>query len=216
MGPDVVVHLSRSSLHDRSLIRYLDLRLLGIVAIILALGLVGGNASRRNVLSTVLFFAGLAVVFLVYYRLRLANVTIYVRGDRVGLTNFLGFRKDVAIEDIAALVLFSVALPRRTQPLPFVVAVSKSGRGLFSFSGADQLGPAGISSVATAAGLELRGNWTDTLSSSAIEERYPGTISPIARFFVWVVAHRSTVTRWGVVVTVLVAIGLVLVRAAGH
>jgi hypothetical protein len=195
MGRDVVVHLSRSNRRNRSWLGYLDIRLLGIVAAIMAVGLVRELMSGWSIFWTVLFFAGASLAFLTYYRMRQANVTLYLRGERVGITNSIRVRKEVAIEDVAALVMCSVALPERTQPLPLVVAVSKSGRCLFRLSGADQLEPTGIRSVATAAGLELRGSWTDTLSSSAIEDRYPGTISPIARFFVWVMAHRAMVSR---------------------
>ncbi len=216
MSPEVVVHLSRSNRRNRSWFDYLDIRLLAMVAVIVAVGLVREATSGRSIFWTLLLFAGAGVAFSGYYLLRQANVTLYVRGDRVGLTNSLGFRKEVAIEDVAALVMCSLALPARKHPLPLVVAVSKSGRCLFRLSGADQLTAAGIRSVATAAGIELRGSWSETVTSSAIEVHYPGTISPVASLLVWVLAHRAIVGVCVGAFTLLVFVGLVFAETAAH
>lgn len=216
MSPEVVVHLSRSNRRNRSWFDYLDIRLLAIVAAIVAVGLVREAMSGRSIFWTLLLFAGAAAAFLAYYRLRQANVTLYARGYRVGITNSLGSRKEVAIENVAALVMCSVVLPERKHPLPLVVAVSKSGRCLFRLSGADQLTAAGIRSVATAAGIELRGSWSDTLSSSAIEAHYPGTISPMASLLIWVFAHRALLSVCVGAVTLLIFVGLVFVETAAH
>src|SRR5438874_740784 len=93
-GREVIVHLSRSNWQiDRSLFDYLDPRLLAIVSVIVLLGLVRELATGRSVFWTLLLFVVAGAVFFSYYRLRQGNVALYVRGDRIGLTNSLGVRK---------------------------------------------------------------------------------------------------------------------------
>jgi hypothetical protein len=209
---ELVVHFARSNRQaGRSRLDYLDGRLLAIVAVILVLGLVRQLATGRSIFWTLLLFVVAGALFLAYYRLRQANVTLYVRGDRIGLTNSLGLRKDVPISQVAAMVMCSVSLPRRAQPLPTLLTVAKSGRCLFRLSGGDQLGLTGIREVASAAGVELRGGWTDTLSLDGIEARYPGCGSEAASFFAWILNHRRWV-NWVIIVgTILVFLGLVVV-----
>jgi hypothetical protein len=214
--PEVVLHRSRSNRQvSRHWLDYLDARLLGIVALIVVVGLVRDFASRR-ISWTILLLPAAAAVFFAYYHLRQTNVTLYVRGRRIGLTNSLGVHKEVAVGDLAAIVMCSVSLPQRQQPLPLLLAVSKSGRCLFSLSGADELGVIGIRRLASAAGLELQGSWTDTSSLASIEARYPGSAPPAGGFFVWLLAHRSLTSAVAIVATILVFIGLVVLRTTGH
>jgi hypothetical protein len=214
--PELVLHRSRSNRQvSRHWLDYLDARLLGIVAVIVVVGLVRDFASR-GISWTILLLPAAATVFFAYYRLRQANVTLYVRGERIGRTNSLGVHKAVAVSDVAAIVMCSVSLPQRRQPLPLVVAVSKSGRCLFNVSGADELGAIGIRRLASAAGLELRGSWTDTFSLAGLEARYPGSAPPASGFFVWLLTHRSLTSAIAIVATILVFIGLVVLQTAGH
>ena len=214
--PELVLHRSRANRQvRRHWLDYLDARLLGIVALIVVVGLARDFASRR-ISWTILLLPAAAAVFFGYYRLRQANATLYVRGERIGLTNSFGTHKDVAVSDVAAIVMCSVSLPQRQQPLPLVVAVSKTGRCLFNVSGADELGAIGIRRLASAAGLELRGSWTDTVSLAGLEACYPGSAPPASGFFVWVLTHRTLTSAIAIVATILVFIGLVVVRTAGH
>jgi len=214
--PEIVLHRSRANRQvRRHRLDYLDPRLLGIVALIIVVGLLRDFASRR-VSWTILLLPAAAAVFFAYYGLRQTNVTLYVRGERIGRTNWLGVRKEVGVSDVAAIVICSISLPQRQQPLPLLVAVSKSGRCLFSLSGADELSVIGIRQLASAAGLELRGSWTDTLSLAGIEARYPGTAPAASGFLVWLLAHRSLTSAIAIVATIVVFVGLVLLRTAGH
>jgi len=214
--PELVLHRSRSNRQvTRHRLDYLDPRLFGIVALIVVVGLVREFASRR-ISWTILLLPAAAAVFFAYYRLRQANVTLYMRGERIGLTNWLGMHKDVAVTDVAAIVMCSVSLPQRRQPLPLVLAVSKSGRCLFNVSGADELGSIGIRRLASATGLELRGSWTDTLPLAGLEARYPGSAPPASGLFVWLLTHRSLTSAIAIVATILVFIGLVVLQTAGH
>jgi hypothetical protein len=145
-----------------------------------------------------------------------ANVTMYIRGSRLGITNSLGLGRDAAVADVAGLVMCSLVLPQRKQPLPVLVAMSKSGRCLFRLSGADRLPLDGINRVAAAAGVQLTGNWTDTLSLTAFEARFPGSVPRVGAFFGWVSANRGLVSILIIIATVLVFVGLVLVETGGH
>jgi len=214
--PELVLHRSRSNRQvSRHRLDYLDPRLLGIVAVIVVVGLVRDFASRR-ISWTILLLPAAAAVFFAYYRLRQTNVTLYVRGERIGLTNWLGAHKEVAVGDVAAIVMCSVLLPQRQQPLPLLVAVSKSGRCLFSLSGADELSLIGIRRLASAGGLELRGSWTDTLSLAGLEARYAGSAPRASGFFVWLLTHRSLTSAIAIVATIVVFIGLVVLQTTGH
>jgi len=213
---ELVLHRSRSNRQvSRHWLDYLDPRLLGIVGLIVVVGLARDFASRR-ISWTILLLPAAAAVFFVYYRLRQTNVTLYMRGERIGLTNWLGVHKEVAVSDVAAIVMCSVSLPQRQQPLPLLVAVSKSGRCLFSLSGADELSVIGIRRLASAAGLELGGSWTDTLSLAGIETRYPGTAPPASGLLVWLLAHRSITSAIAIVATIVVFIGLVALQTTGR
>jgi hypothetical protein len=214
--PELVLRRSRSNRQvSRNWLDYLDARLLGIVAVIVVVGLVRDFASRR-ISWTIVLLPAAAAAFFAYYCLRQANVTMYVRGDRIGVTNWLGVRKEVARHDVAAIVMCSVSLPQRQQPLPMVVVVSKSGRCLFTLSGADELGVIGIRRLSSVAGLELRGSWTDALSLAGLEARYPGSAPPASGFLVWLLSHRSLTSAIAVVATILVFVGLVVLRTTGH
>jgi hypothetical protein len=214
---EVVVHFSRSDRQfDRSWLDYLDIRLLGIVAVILAVTLVRTVRDGRGIFWTPLLFVGAGAIFLAYRRLRQSNVTLYTRANRLGITNSLGLVKDASVVDVAGLVMCSLVLPQRKQPLPVLVAVSKSGRCLFRLSGADRLPLDGINRVATAAGVQLTGNWTDTLSLAAFEARFPGAVPPVGELFAWVLANRGRVSIVIIIATVLVFVGLVLVETGGH
>lgn len=215
VGRDVVVHLSRSNQQSgRSLVDYLDPRLLAIVAVIVVLGLVREVASGKSVFWTLLVFVAAGAAFFSYYRLRQANVTLYVRGDRIGLTNSLGMGKEVPTNEVAALVMCSVSLPQRKEPLPILVAIAKTGRCLFRVSGADQLGLPGIREVASAAGVQMRGGWEEALSLDEMEARYPGCGSRAAGFFAWVLAHR-TLMNWVIILgTIFIFVALVVLDTA--
>ena len=213
----VVVHFSKSTRQfDRSWLDYLDIRLLGIVVVILAVGLVGALRDGRGIFWALIVFVGAGAIFLAYFRLRQANVTLYTRGSRLGITNSLGLGRDAAVADVAGLVMCSLVLPQRKQPLPVLVAMSKSGRCLFRLSGADRLPLDGINRVAAAAGVQLTGNWTDTLSLTAFEARFPGSVPRVGEFFGWVLANRGLVSILIIIATVLVFVGLVLVETGGH
>ncbi len=181
----------------------------------MAVDLVRDFANRR-ISWTIVVLPAAAVVFYAYYRLRQANATLFVRGDRIGLTNSLGMHKEVAVGDVAAIVMCSVSLPQRRQALPLLLAVSKSGRSVFTLSGADELGATGIRRLASVAGLELLGSWIDTLSLAEIEARYPGSVPPASGLLVWLLAHRSLTSAIAIVGTILVFIGLVVVSTTGH
>lgn len=197
-------HLTRRSF------AYLDPRLLAVGAAIIVVGLVrdflGGLPNW-----TLVVLPSVAAAGFLYYRLRQINVTLYARGERMGLTNSLGIANDVPVADVAYLVMCSLSLPRREQPLPLLVAVSKSGRCLFRLSGADRMALSEIRRLAAAAGLELRGSWTDTLTLSGIESRYPGTVSRFGRLAAWVLVHQRLVSTVTIAATGFVFVALVLV-----
>ncbi len=215
--PDLVVHLSNAHRKlDQSWFDYIDVRVLVLVAAIVILGLIREIASSRGILSTLLLFCGAGAAFYAYYRLRQANVSVYVRHNRIGIANSLGLRTDVPMTDVAVLVMCSLTLPKRKRPLPVLIAVSKSGRCLFRVSGADQLPIEGLRRVASLAGLELRGSWSDTLSIADIEAKYPGTVPRIGNVFGWALAHRAPVTAAIIVLTLLAFLSILLVETAGH
>jgi hypothetical protein len=210
MNREVVIHLSPTNRQvSRSRLDYLDPRLMLIVAVILVVGTVRELASGKNILGTVMLFAGAAAVALVYLRLRRANVTLYVRGDRIGTTNSLG-------SEVGSLVMCAVTLPQRARPLPLLIAVSKAGRCLFRLSGADLLGIAGIRQVAETAGLNLIGSWTDTLSLDQLGANYPGASSRAADFFAWILTHRAAVRAAIILTTVLIFAVVVGVATSRH
>jgi hypothetical protein len=213
---EIMLHLSKSNGQvRRQWTGYLDPRLVAITLGIVASGL-GRAVATKTISWTVLVLPAAAVPFVAYYLLRRANVTLYLRSDRIGITNSLGIRKEVAITSLAALVICSVSLPQRQQPLPLLIGVSKSGRCLLRFSGADRLGLSGIRHIAAVAGLELRGSWSDTSALSQIDARYPGTAPPLSGIFVWVLAHRRLVSGLTIVATILVFVGLIALTTTGR
>jgi len=215
--PSIVARLSKSNQQPgRRWLDAVDFRLVVLVFAIVAVGLLQDFASSRSLLWALLLFGGAGAVFVAYINLRQANVTLYLRGDRIGLTNFLGLRKEVRVDELAALVMCSVELPQRNQPLPLLIAQSKSGRCRFRFDGADGLSVKEIRDIATVAQLEIKGTWFDDVTMSELVTRYPGSLSYGERFAGWASGPHSAVTALGFVVTVVVLVSVLLVATAGH
>jgi hypothetical protein len=144
---------------------------------------------------------------LMYSQLRLSNATVYVKGDRIGVTNALRIRRELQIADVGYLQLCSLAMNDAARPLGMFLVITQKGRCRLRFYGADALRRGGIDEVSALSGLELRGSWDQKVSLAQLRSEFPGAISRTLAIS-GLSAQDPTMFFW-VVTAVVYVIGLV-------
>ena len=163
---DVVVHLTPGRWHARP----------GDRAWIVS-GLVGGSVLVFGAVVRVIsggqdaatFALALAVGVLVvaalfgYAELRLRNATVYIKGERVGVTSAFGTRSEVALSAVDHLerVTLSPAVSGRGQVSNVLRIVTRDGRSALAFDGGDRLDRGGLERLREKIGVPITGTWSE-------------------------------------------------------
>lgn len=166
----------------------------------------------------VVFLLGAPMVaVLAYGRLRTANAMIWVEGDRIGVSNALGVRRDISLDDAKFILLCSVQTGNRTNSMRCIFVVDGSGRARLRFYGAEALQPGGVARVSEATHLPLRGSWDESWPLDRLKTEFPGAVSMNLALFGYVAEHRNLV-YWAVWAGTFVigAVALVIYIVVSH
>jgi hypothetical protein len=118
-----------------------------------------GGQSGWTFLMAIL--AGLVIVGLVvlYGYLRFWNATVFLAGDRIGVTNALGLRHSVAIREVDSLLRKTERPTQRERPIGILVIVTKDPKRSVRFAGGNRLEPGGIERIAERIHVPIQGSW---------------------------------------------------------
>ncbi len=152
-----------------------------------------------------------------YGSLRTANAKVWVKGDRIGISNALGVRSAIPITDADFIQLCGMQIREDATPIRSMFIVDKGGRARLRFYGADALTPGGIERLGGASGLALRGSLEETVSAVKLAKDLPGAVSVNMRVSGAVVRHPALV-YWGgsAVVFVIGLIGIAVYVVLSH
>ena len=162
---DVVIHLVPASRRNAVIRRRINFAsvagLVGGLSVVLA-GVLRVIYGGQNV-SGFLLAIGLGFVmfgaFIAYSLLRLRNATVYFREGRVGITDPLGFRRELPAAEVDRLVK-TVETPRKSrESVAVLLIVSKTPKRVLRFDRADGLEPNGVERLAAAIGVSVEGSW---------------------------------------------------------
>jgi hypothetical protein len=166
-------------------------------------------SSGGNSFFWVLIFGGLLLLAIgAHYALYLANATLYIRDGKLGSTNFLRHRREIAAEEASALRLCSVTFGE-TNVQPYLLALSKANRCAFTIASADHFSLADIGRVASAASIAVTGSWSDQIRLGELNHRHPGALSVFGRLIAGDWRHPRLVSAS--IVAVLVGLIVVVV-----
>lgn len=185
-----------------------------VVAAVLRV-LVTGQSGNYLLIGAVLVGALLALL-LVYARLRIVNSSLYMKGDRIGVSSALGTRTEVAVRDVAYLQKCSVAVTNGPAAIRLLAVMNRSGRCVLRFYGADGLQEGGIDRIASAAGVEVRGSWDESIPLDVLRKQFPGAATLSLTVSGGILQHRN-LTYWGLMLVTIVALlgftALLIMRA---
>lgn len=165
IGEEIIVHLIPSPYRVRSSDRTWIIGGLigGGVLIIGAVVRVVVGGQDAATLGIALLVGALVIASLFgYARLRLKNATVYVKDDRVGITNALGFRDEIRIATVNHLERATVATGSRgLARINVLRIVASDGRRSLVFSGADRLDRGQLGLLRERLGVPISGTWSD-------------------------------------------------------
>jgi hypothetical protein len=174
---DVVIRPSVENMDHRPAGR----RWLGVVPFA-ALGVLGvvrlaaGGQSNIGVGSALLVVAVVASAALVgvpmINRSAARNATVFISGDRVGMTNFRGRQRSFKIDQLASVTLRSVTVGGSTTA--YSIFVGRDGRCLFRVA-SRQWSLVDLGQVCDAAGVPLLGSWGEMSTPRQVNKEIPGT-----------------------------------------
>src|SRR5487761_594494 len=157
-SPQVVVHLTNAPMQARSIDRRLMIFgvFVGLITVSAAITrVIVGGQSAASLIAAALVAAMVICLLFLYAWMRRRNATLYVREDRIGVTNWLGMRTEVPASAVDYLQIMSsaqkMAAPSRTLRI-----VAKDRRSPVQFIGSDRLEEGGIERVARLIGVPLR------------------------------------------------------------
>ncbi len=209
-----------SSREGRRALDYVDWRAVavGAVAVIAAVlrVLLTGQSGNYLLIGLVIVGALLAAL-LVYARLRVVNSSLYLKGDRIGVSSALGLRTEVPVATVGFLQKCSVAIRNGPAPMRSLLVVNKEGRCVLRFDGADGLEEGGIERIGSAAGVEVNGSWDETIPFDVLRKKFPGAATFTQTVSGGILQHRN-LTYLGVgLVTIVLLLGFtVLLIARAH
>jgi hypothetical protein len=156
--PYLVVHLTNEPMHPGSIDRRLMAWGLLVGLITVAAGfmrvIAGGQSQAGLMTAAVVGVIVLCLLFL-YAWLRRRNATLYVRGDRLGVTNWLGIRQELPISIVDYMQIVP-STPKVPVPPRILLIVAKDPRRTIQFSGGDRLEAGGIERVSSLSGVQLK------------------------------------------------------------
>jgi hypothetical protein len=116
---------------------------------------------EEQLLADVLFAVAIIGLLFLYAYLRLWNATVFVRGGKVGVTNWLGLSRSVAIGSVDHFRRSAEVWTGERLPRGVLFIVTKDRRHSLRFGGADRAEPGGLERIAPTVGAPIEGSWTD-------------------------------------------------------
>jgi len=129
--------------------------------------LVIGAAVREALTGTGYVLADLVIavailgLLVLYAYMRLWNATIFVRGGRVGTTNWLGISRSVPAKSVDHLHRTAEVWTGEKLPRGVLYIVTRSPKRSLRFGGGDRLEPGGLERLAAKIGVAIEGSWTE-------------------------------------------------------
>jgi hypothetical protein len=157
----LIVHLVNAPMRPGTLNRrvMVSATVAGLAAVAAAvLRVLGGGQSLAFLLTSLLAALLIVCLLFLYALLRVRNAALYVRGDRIGISNALGIRNEIPIamlDHIRKDVVASAGLA----PTPALLIVTKDPKKTLTFRGADRLESGGIDRVASLLNQQIQGSW---------------------------------------------------------
>lgn len=141
-------------------------RRLALALVVAGFVLVLGSAVRdaltgsEQLLIGVLIAAAVNSVWLLHRYLRLWKATVFIKGGRVGTTNWLGLSRSIPVESVDHFHRTAERL-LGGKPRAVLFIVRKDRRDSLRFAGGDCLEPGGIERIAARIGVSIRGSWSE-------------------------------------------------------
>jgi hypothetical protein len=161
------------------------------------LRVITGSQNRGSLFVGIAIAAAIIAAAFAYARLRTLNSVIYVKEDRIGVSNAIGWRKELPIDDIDHIQECSVLVRDETAPMKVLLVVDKTGRCRLRFYGADSLQAGGIEEVSARTGLPVKGSWEEMIPLVEMEKTLPGSASRMLIVSGGILQHR-TLAAWGI------------------
>lgn len=114
-----------------------------------------------DVLADLLIAVAILGLLVLYAYMRLWNATVFVRGGRVGTTNWLGISRSVPAESVDHLHRTAEVWTGEQLPRGVLYIVTTSPKKSLRFGGGDRLEPGGLERLAAKIGVVIEGSWTD-------------------------------------------------------
>src|SRR5207248_8711570 len=120
------------------------------------------------------FLVALAIVGLlfVYAYMRLWNATVFVRDDKVGVTDWLGLSRSVPKVSVDHFRRTAEVWTGERLPRGVLFIVTRDRKRSLRFGGGDRLEPGGLERIAERVGAPIEGSWTE------LPTWHPGPTAP--------------------------------------
>ncbi len=162
----IVLRLSRGPARGQALDmrRFAAAMFAGLVIVVGAVyRVMSGGQAPTSLLIAVILAAAIILALFVYAWLRRRNASVFLDRGVIGVTNALGFRRQVPVTVVDRIELGTPATPNSS---PTLMIVCRDRGGAITFRGADRLDQVGIRRLADVAGLPLRGSFDQSLTGT--------------------------------------------------
>lgn len=131
------------------------------LVLVVAAALREAITGKGNLLAEILIAAAIVGSLVLYGYLRLWNTTVFVRGGKVGVTDWLSFSRTVPVESVDHFHRTAEVWTRERLPRGVLFIVTKDRKHSIRFGGGDRLEPGGLERIAAIVGAPIEGSWTD-------------------------------------------------------
>jgi hypothetical protein len=133
----------------------------GGLVIVTAAALREALSGGGQFLASVLVGVALVGLLFFYGYMRLWNATVFFRGGKLGITNWLGFSRSVPASSVDHFHRMAEVWTGETLPRGVLFIVTKDRKRSLRFAGGDRLEPGGLERLAANVGVSIQGSWTD-------------------------------------------------------
>ncbi|HSS62439.1 MAG TPA: hypothetical protein VLK30_13375 [Candidatus Limnocylindrales bacterium] len=161
--------------------------------------------------------AAIALVVLIYARLRFVNAGIFLAAGRVGVIGTLGDRTGVEASRVNQLQRCTL-LPATGRRYGVLLFVDRSGQAVLRLPTADLLPAEGLEEFSRRSGIPLQGSWQETYTPGDLARRFPRSVARSTRAFNSMLVHRirTQVITGAITLLFFVALFFVLLVRSGR